>query len=120
PALCCAYLAYDRYAGPTWRHLGPRVAFAAVVVVLPLNVVLGLQFRDWYHQLVDPFANDVKAGVPFSQLLDYGSIGDAPEWGAGMVELHHARVGIFSQLRLDDPAPPPGQRIDGLAGDGAG
>jgi hypothetical protein len=114
PLLCCAYLAYERYGGCTARRWGPRLLCAAALVVLPLNIVFGLQFRDWYQKLVDPFAAAIKAGTPAGQLTDYLSIGP-PYWGTALADLHNAHVGVFSQLNLGTgPPPSPGTRVDGL------
>ena len=120
PLLCCAYLAYERFGGQTARHLGPRVLFAAALALLPLNVLFGLQFRDWYHNLVDPFADAVKAGTPAERLPYYLSIGP-PDWGTSIVDLHQARVGVFRQLNMaGGPLPAPGRTVDGLDAGGQG
>lgn len=43
PLACCAYLAYERYGGRLSRRLGPGFLCAAVVTILPMDVVFGLQ-----------------------------------------------------------------------------
>jgi hypothetical protein len=120
PILCCGYLAYERYGGWTARRWGPRLLCAAALVALPLSTVFGLQFRDWYHNLVDPFAAAVKAGTPPGQLTYYLSVGP-PDWGTSLVDLHQAGVGVFRQLNLGGAPPPaPGRRVDGLDTGGSG
>ena len=120
PLLCCAYLAYERYGGRTGRRLGPRLLFAAAVMVLPLNIVFGLQYRDWYQGLADPFINAVKAGKPVGQLANYLSIGP-PDWFASMIYLHQANVGVFRHLEVGGGSPPaPGRSVDGLDTGGQG
>jgi hypothetical protein len=121
PLLCCAYIAYERYGARTWRRLGPGLLCAAVVAALPLDVVYGLQFREWYHAEVDPFVHGVAAGVPRTELGWYRATYEGQEMWKGMSDLHQARIGIFSQLRVDDNVPPPpGRRIDGLDASGPG
>jgi hypothetical protein len=121
PVLCCAYLAYERYGGGMARRLGPALLCAAAVVVLPLDVVFGLQFRDWYHAEVDPFVHAVATGVPPAELGRYRATYEGQEIWAGMSDLQQAHVGVFSQLREDDNIPPPpGRRFDGLDTGGSG
>jgi hypothetical protein len=121
PALCCAFLAYDRYSQGAWRRLGPGLLCAAVIAVLPLNVAFGLQYRDWYHQRYDTFASYVKKGVPASQLAYYGEISAGnPYLLTNLLRLHQAHIGVFSQLRVDEGNPSPGLRIDGFDSGGAG
>jgi hypothetical protein len=120
PLLCCAYLAYERYGGKTGRRLGPRLLFGAAVAVLPLNIVFGLQYRDWYQGLADPFIAALKAGKPVGQLANYLAIGP-PDWYASMIYLHQANVGLFRQLDVGAGSPPPpGRRVDGLDTGGQG
>jgi hypothetical protein len=91
-----------------------------MVALLPLNVIFGFQFRDWYHRLVDPFASEVKAGVPLDELTYYSAIAaDIPNMSAVMVELHQAHIGVFSQPQ-ERGTPPPGQEVDGLDSGGSG
>ena len=121
PILCCAYLAYERYGTPRWRRLGPGLLCAAVVAVLPLDVVYGLQFRDWYHAEVDPFVHDIAVGVPRTELGRYRATYEGLDMWQGMSDLREASVGIFSRLRTDDSVPPPpGRRVDGLDAGGSG
>jgi hypothetical protein len=118
PVLCCAYLVYDRYGNPTWRRLAPGVLCGTVIALLPLNVIFGFQFRDWYHRLVDPFAAEVKTGVPLDELTYYGVIAaDIPTMSDVMVQMHQAGIGVFSKLQ-ERGTPGAGLEIDGL-GSGA-
>jgi hypothetical protein len=119
PVLCCAYIAYDRYGSPTWRRLGPGLICGIVIVLLPLNVILGLQYRDWYHQLVDPYANEIKAGVLLSELAWYGQVSGYVHDVPDIVALHQARIGVFADLQVHGVTPP-STRIDGLDSDGQG
>jgi hypothetical protein len=111
PVLCCAYLAYDRYGSRSWRRLGPGLLCGGVIALLPLNVAFGFQFRDWYHARVDPFANDVAAGVPVSQLTYFDP--------TTLVYLHQARLGVFTHLQ-EHGLIGPGQEIDGFDVGGGG
>ncbi|HEY2215695.1 MAG TPA: CIA30 family protein, partial [Acidimicrobiales bacterium] len=120
PVLCCAYLVYDRYGGPTWRRLGPGLLCAAMAALLPLNVIYGFQFRDWYHRLVDGFANDITAGVPVDALAYYGSIdADRSSMATSLRYLRQAHIGVFGQLR-EVAVPGLGREIDGLDAGGGG
>jgi hypothetical protein len=116
PALCCAYIAYDRFGGVTWRRLGPRIICAGVVALLPLNIHLGFQYRDWYHGFVDPFASEIKAGVPVDELNYHGATG---AWKAGLLDLHDAGIGVFSRIQ-EHGVIPPGRRVDDLDNGGQG
>jgi hypothetical protein len=111
PALCCAYLAYDRFGGLTWRRLGPGILCAGMFALLPINIHFGFQYRDWYHGFVDPFANEVKAGVPVDELTYHGATG---AWKTGLLDLRQAGIGVFSRLQ-DRGGIPPGRRVDDLA-----
>jgi hypothetical protein len=119
PVLCCAYIAYDRYGAPIWRRLGPGLICGAVMVLLPLNVILGLQYRNWYQQLVDPYADEIKAGVPLSQLAYYGQVSGYVHDVPDILALHRARVGVFADLQVHGVTPP-APRIDGLDSAGQG
>jgi hypothetical protein len=70
---------------------------------------------------VDPFVHAVAAGVPRAELGWYRSNFEGQDMWKGMTDLRKARIGIFSQLRVDDSVPlPPGQRLDGLDTGGSG
>lgn len=113
PMLCCAYLAYDRYGARLWRRLGPATLFVIVIALVPLNILFGLQYRDWYHRVVDTFAQDVKAGKPVGELGYDWLFGASP--AASLVYLHQAHLGVFGRLRLAPYASPPaGPRVDGF------
>jgi hypothetical protein len=111
PALCCAYIAYDRFAGLRWRRLGPGILCAGMVALLPINIHFGFQYRDWYHGFVDPFANEIKAGVPVDELSYHGATG---AWKEALLDLRQAGIGVFSRVQ-DRGAIPAGRRVDGLA-----
>ena len=108
PALRCAYLAYDRFGGLPWRRLGPGVLCAGMFALLPINIHYGFQYRDWYHGFVDPFANEIKAGVPVDELSYHGATG---AWKTALLDLRHAGIGVFSRIQ-DRGAIPPGRRVD--------
>ena len=68
------------------------------------------QYRDWYHGFVDPFANEIRAGVPVDELNYHGPTG---AWKEALLDLRQARIGVFSHVQ-DPGVIPPGRRIDDL------
>jgi hypothetical protein len=88
----------------------------AIIGLLPLNIALGLQYRDWYDHNLDTFAADIRAGVPADQLAADGPVvaSAVPTMRASMTYLRQARVGVFSQLVEHQGVLAPGQEIDGF------
>ena len=114
PVVCAIYLAWELYGGRRARRLGPALLCAVVVALLPINVVYGAQWKDWYHGRVDTFAADVERGMPLSQLMRFRPIAHDPQqmW-AGMQYMRAHRIGVFAKLRLV-PAPVKAWPIDGF------
>jgi hypothetical protein len=83
--------------------------------LLPFNIAYGLQFRDWYHNRVDPFMNDVKAGLPAEELAYEGYFGTPDP----LLYLHDDHIGVFAHLQENAPIGP-GREIDGLTTGGQG
>lgn len=115
PALCCAYFAYDRYGGPRARRLGPAALCLGMLAVMPLNVAYGMQYRDWYHQRVDTFAADIRAGIPLGQLASYRPIAvDRDEMSLSMYLLRQGGIGPFTDLLDENAVAGERTRVDGF------
>jgi hypothetical protein len=120
PVLVCAYFAYDRYGGGLARRYGPAALCIGMLGLFPLNLLYGMQYRDWYHHRVDTFAADIRAGTPLGQLASYRPIAvDREEMSLSMSLLRQEGIGVFAELGDEDRTAGPRRVVDGLA-DGPG
>ncbi len=120
PLVCGVYLAWELYGGRRVRRLGPAVFCGLVLALLPVNIVYGNQWKNWYQQRVDTFAADVEAGVPVAELIRYRPLGWEPgEMWLGLQYMRLQKIGVFRDVRLVPPRVRAWQ-IDEFARGGAG
>ncbi|MDQ4142416.1 MAG: hypothetical protein M3198_01520 [Actinomycetota bacterium] len=102
PALLTAYFAAELYASRTHRRTLQGGLLAIVLLLLPLNIRSGLEWRDWYLDGMDRVLQDVEAGVPRSELAERHRAfllhWDVERLKASIGMLQEAGIGPFAQL----------------------
>ncbi len=68
PALLVAYFAFELYGSLRARRVLQTALFATALLLVPLNVSSGLQWRDWYVAGMNSFERDLASGLPASEL----------------------------------------------------
>jgi hypothetical protein len=93
PLLCCAYYMWGLCGRPIIARVSQTVLCAIVVLLLPFNFRVGLDYGQNFHHRFQGFQSDLLAGKPASELLArYASslhpcpFGREPRWGIALDE----------------------------------
>ncbi len=117
PALLTAYFAWELYGSARLHRAVPTTLFGVVLLMLPLNIHAGFQWRDWYLTGMDAVERDVQSGLPIPALAERHQ-SFLLHWSldtlkANMNMLREAEIGPFRDVRRTHqpsdlpPAPPP-------------
>jgi hypothetical protein len=100
PMLCASYFTVELYASRTMRRLTHGALFFIVLVLLPLNTMVGLERRNWFEQGFTSYQVDLQAGMPLNQLAErhykFLMPWSRDQLAAGMEMLHRTCLGPFS------------------------
>jgi hypothetical protein len=69
PALLAAWFAWQLFGSPRLRVVVQGGLLVFAVLLLPLNVQRGYEWRDWYTQGMDAVERDIAAGMPREDLV---------------------------------------------------
>jgi hypothetical protein len=108
PGLCAAYFCLLLYGPPWLRRAGPACLALLLVLLLPLNTLIGVERRDWFGGGMAAFERDLAAGVS-PKLLAERHHAFLLHWDeelmvAGMKMLQAAGVGPFVDLASEAAA----------------
>lgn len=100
PMLCASYFTMELYASLTLQKFVHRTLLVIVLVLLPLNTMVGLERRNWFEQGFTSFQADLQAGMPLNQLAErhykFLMPWSRDQLAAGMEMLYQACLGPFS------------------------
>jgi hypothetical protein len=102
PMLCAAYFSVELYASRSIRRLTHGALFVIVVVLLPLNTMVGLERRNWFERGFASYQVDLHGGIPVNQLAErhykFLMPWSREQLAAGMEMLRQACLGPFSRI----------------------
>jgi hypothetical protein len=101
PGFCAAFFGWN--CGSPWSRLRVQRVLAGILCLLiPLNTMAVLYWRDWYHQGMMAVERDIQAGLPVAVLAqrhrDFLLHWDEAMLAKGMQMLRDAKIGPFAQL----------------------
>ena len=70
PALCTAYFIWELYGSAKLRTAVQMGLLLGMCILLPFNMMEGLQWGDWYRKGMNAVEQDILAGIPRSALAE--------------------------------------------------
>jgi hypothetical protein len=103
PALCTAFFVWELYGSARQRAIVQTGLLLGMGLLLPLNSMEGLEWRDWYRKGMSAVEQDLVAGTPRSALAERHRDFLIHWWepdrlADGMQMLHDAGMGPFTRL----------------------
>jgi hypothetical protein len=105
PSLCAAYFTFLLF-GKSWiRRAGPAGLVILLALLFPLNILVGLDRRDWFGAGMAAFERDLASGAPAEDLAQrhypFMLHWDPSLMVVSLRRLHDAGVGPFAEWEPD-------------------
>lgn len=114
PGLVAAFFVWELYGGRRWRGVVQNGLFAAMFVLVPLNTIPGIWWRDWYRDGTREVLRDLRAGASASELArEHGEFLNHSLVPGQLAELMRMLkgAGMSPWLQLRDAPSTPGGRL---------
>ncbi|MEO6220955.1 MAG: hypothetical protein ABIO81_11040, partial [Ginsengibacter sp.] len=107
PILIICYSSWQLYGALFFRKIVQSTLFMLMVILIFYNTRKGLEWRDWYIQEADAVLQDIKLGIPHSQLVtrhqEFLLHWNRNMLSKGMEQLKQAGMGPLKYMREDTP-----------------